>query len=142
MRSSVAQKATGGPIRILLVEDDQRLAGSLIRALGEKGYAVDHCLTGADAIAQVRAGVHELVLLGWMVADPDGLEVCRQSRNDGSAVPILVLTAPDREARARILALDAGADDCMGKPPELEELMARIHSLLRRARMMARCGTN
>jgi len=120
-------------MRILVVEDDQKLASFLGRVLSEEGYSVDRCTTGADAISQARTGVYELILLDWMIPDLDGLEVCRQVRRDGSPVPILMLTARD-QVRERVLALDAGADDYLVKPFEIEELVARINALLRRAK--------
>jgi DNA-binding response OmpR family regulator len=120
-------------MRILVVEDDQKLASFLGRMLSEEGYSVDRCATGADAIDQARTGVYELVLLDWMIPDLDGLEVCRQLRRDGLIVPILMLTARD-QVRERVLALDAGADDYLVKPFEVEELVARINALLRRAK--------
>jgi DNA-binding response OmpR family regulator len=126
-----------GPVRVLVVEDDQKLASFLGRMLTEEGFTVDRCATGADALEQARTGVYDLVLLDWMIPDLDGLEVCRQIRRDGSMVPILMLTARD-QVRERVLALDAGADDYLGKPFEIEELVARIHALLRRARGHAR----
>jgi DNA-binding response OmpR family regulator len=120
-------------MRILVVEDDQKLASFLARMLSEEGYLVDRCATGADAIAQAKTGVYELVLLDWMIPDLDGLEVCRQLRRDGWSVPILMLTARD-QVRERVLALDGGADDYLVKPFEIEELVARINALLRRAK--------
>jgi DNA-binding response OmpR family regulator len=124
-------------MRILVVEDDQKLAGFLARVLTEEGYSVDRCATGADAMAQARTGVYELLLLDWMLPDLDGLELCRQLRRDGLSVPILMLTARD-QVRERVLALDAGADDYLVKPFEIEELVARINALLRRAKGHAR----
>jgi DNA-binding response OmpR family regulator len=124
-------------MRILVVEDDQKLGSFLGRVLSEEGYSIDRCATGADAVSQAMLGVYELVLLDWMIPGLDGLEVCRQLRRDGLAVPILMLTARD-QVRERVLALDAGADDYLVKPFELEELVARIHALLRRAQGHAR----
>jgi DNA-binding response OmpR family regulator len=124
-------------MRILVVEDDQKLASFLGRVLSEEGYSVDRCATGADALVQAKAGVYELVLLDWMIPEVDGLEVCRQLRRDGFEMPILMLTARD-QVRERVIALDAGADDFLVKPFELEELVARIHALLRRAQGHAR----
>jgi DNA-binding response OmpR family regulator len=124
-------------MRILVVEDDQKLASFLGRVLTEEGFSVDRCSTGADAIAQARTGAYELAVLDWMIPDLDGLEVCRQLRREGIGLPILMLTARD-QVRERVLALDAGADDYMVKPFEIEELVARIHALLRRAQGHAR----
>jgi DNA-binding response OmpR family regulator len=117
---------------VLVVEDDQRLARFLERVLKEEGYAVDRCASGADAVTQMRLGVYSLVLLDWMIPDLDGLEVCRQARRGGSTVPILMLTARDQVSE-RVLGLDAGADDYLVKPFDVEELLARINALLRRS---------
>jgi two-component system, OmpR family, response regulator len=119
-------------VRILVVEDDQRLARFLERVLAEEGYSVDRCLSGADAVTQARAIGYDVLLLDWMLPDLDGIEVCRQLRRSGSMVPILMLTARDQVSE-RVLGLDAGADDYLVKPFEVEELLARINALLRRS---------
>ncbi|MCU1281254.1 MAG: two component transcriptional regulator, winged helix family protein [bacterium] len=119
-------------VRILVVEDDLRLGRFLERVLVEEGYSADRCGSGADAITQLRALAYDLVLLDWMIPDLDGLEVCRQIRRGGSTVPILMLTARD-QVPERVLGLDAGADDYLIKPFEVEELLARINALLRRS---------
>jgi DNA-binding response OmpR family regulator len=119
-------------VRVLVVEDDQKLARFLERLLSEEGFTVDRCSSGADAVTQTRSGFYNLVLLDWMIPDLDGLEVCRQIRRSGSDVPILMLTARDQVSE-RVLGLDAGADDYLIKPFEIEELMARIHALMRRS---------
>jgi two-component system OmpR family response regulator len=119
-------------VRILVVEDDQRLARFLERLLVEEGYSVDRSANGTEAVAQVGATGYDLVLLDWMIPELDGLEVCRQIRRSGSTVPILMLTARDQVSE-RVLGLDAGADDYLVKPFEVEELLARIHALLRRS---------
>src|SRR6185312_12422327 len=113
-------------VRILVVEDDQRLARFLERLLVEEGYSVDRSANGADAVAQVGASGYDLVLLDWMIPELDGIEVCRQIRRSGSTVPILMLTARDQVSE-RVHGLDAGADDYLVKPFEVEELLARIH---------------
>jgi DNA-binding response OmpR family regulator len=128
----VVERYALAPLRVLVVEDDRRLARFLERVLKEEGYVVDRCASGADAVAQMRSGVYNLVLLDWMIPDLDGLEVCRQARRAGATVPILMLTARDQVSE-RVLGLDAGADDYLVKPFELEELLARIHALLRRS---------
>jgi DNA-binding response OmpR family regulator len=119
-------------VRVLVVEDDQKLARFLERVLSEEGYAVDRCSSGADAVTQADSGSYNLILLDWMIPVLDGLEVCRQIRRRGSTVPILMLTARDQVGE-RVLGLDAGADDYLVKPFEIEELLARVNALLRRA---------
>jgi DNA-binding response OmpR family regulator len=124
---------------MLVVDDDQKLARFLERVLSEEGYGVDRCHSGADALTQVRSTTYDLILLDWMLPDLDGIEVCRQIRRSGSTVPILMLTARD-QVRERVLGLDAGADDYLVKPFELDELLARIHALLRRSAGHAQLG--
>jgi len=118
-------------VRVLILEDDKRLASFLARVLTEEGFAVDGCACGADAIAQAEGVAYDLILLDWIVPDMDGLSVCREIRRSGRTAPILMLTARS-ETRERVLGLEAGADDYMGKPFEVDELVARIRALLRR----------
>lgn len=128
-------------MKAFILEDDVKLARFLSRVLGEEGMAVDLCSSGADAIVQVRSGLYDLVILDWMVPDTDGLTVCREIRRAGIGTPILMLTARG-EAGERVLGLEAGADDYMVKPFEVEELVARVRALLRRAAGFVglRCG--
>jgi DNA-binding response OmpR family regulator len=128
-------------MNVLVLEDDQKLARFLARVLGEEGMAVDICGNGADATVQVQGGGYDLVVLDWMVPASDGLSVCREIRRVGSSVPILMLTARG-EVRERVLGLEAGADDYMVKPFEVDEFVARIRALLRRTSGFAalRCG--
>lgn len=119
-------------MKVLIVEDDNKLARFLYRVLLEEGFAADLCSSGSDAIEQARSGVYELVILDWMLPDLDGLSVCRELRKAGQAVPILMLTARG-ELAERVLGLEAGADDYLVKPFEIDELVARIRALLRRS---------
>lgn len=116
--------------RILLVEDDNRVAAALIPALERHGYAVVRVGTGAEALA-APADV-DLVLLDLGLPDLDGLEVCRRLRRGGD-VPIIAVTAR-AEANQRIRGLRSGADDYVVKPYALGELLARIEAVLRRSR--------
>jgi DNA-binding response OmpR family regulator len=120
------------PVKILVIEDDRKLARFLQKVLSEEGYTVDLCTSGADAVTQVRTGIYNLVLLDWMLPEVDGLEVCRQVRRVGSTVPILMLTARG-DLSERVLGLNAGADDYLLKPFEVEEFIARVNALLRRS---------
>lgn len=119
-------------VKILVVEDDRKLARFLVKVLAEEGYTTDTCTNGADAFAQAESGVYSLVLLDWMIPEQDGLEVCRQLRRAGSTIPILLLTARG-EVSERILGLNAGADDYLVKPFEVGELVARVNALVRRS---------
>ncbi len=118
-------------MRCLIVEDDRKLALFLSRALTEVGYTVDICGVGTDAVQQVRAGEYDFLLLDWMLPGLDGLSVCRDIRQAGLTLPIIMVTARDGVGE-RVLGLRAGADDYVGKPFEMEELIARIEALLRR----------
>jgi DNA-binding response OmpR family regulator len=119
-------------MRILIVEDDRKLASFLVRAFTEEGYSTDLCRGGAEAQSQARALAYDLIVLDWMLPDGDGLSVCRELRRSGLSAPILMLTARG-EVTEKVLALDSGVDDYLTKPFHLDELMARVRSLLRRA---------
>jgi DNA-binding response OmpR family regulator len=119
-------------VKILVVEDDRKLASFLQRVLVEEGYTVDVCSSGTAAFTQARTGIYGLIILDWMLPDLDGLEVCRRLRGAGFAVPILMLTARG-EVSERVLALNSGADDYLIKPFEVEEFVARVNALLRRS---------
>jgi len=118
-------------MRCLIVEDDTKLALFLSRALSEEGYTTDTCGRGVDAIGQVQTGGYDFVILDWMLPGMDGLAVCRELRQQGVTTPIIMLTARDAVGE-RVLGLRAGADDYLGKPFDLEELLARIQAVLRR----------
>jgi len=119
-------------MKLLIIEDDPRLARFLTRVLREEGYVADLCATGEDGIRQALTGIYDVVLLDWMLPDFDGLTVCREVRRAGLATPVLMLTARG-ETRERVMGLDAGADDYLIKPFEIDELLARIRALLRRS---------
>ena len=116
--------------RILVVDDDPRLAASVRRALVYAGYRVETAADGAAALAATRDRLPDLVVLDVMLPGMDGFEVCRRLRA-ASDVPILMLTARDA-IDARVDGLDSGADDYLVKPFAYEELLARVRSLLRR----------
>ncbi|MET3803256.1 two-component system response regulator MprA [Nakamurella sp. UYEF19] len=119
-----------GP-RLLLADDDRAIRESLERALELEGYAVTTVADGVQALSAIRRDTPDLVILDVMMPGVDGLGVCRVVRADGMQVPILMLTARV-EVDARVEGLDAGADDYLAKPFELEELLARLRALLRR----------
>jgi two-component system response regulator MprA len=116
--------------RILVVDDDARLAGSLRRALAYEGHAVEVAADGSNALVAARDRPPDLVVLDVMLPGLDGVEVCRRLR-EGSDVPILMLTARDAVSD-RVAGLDAGADDYLVKPFAYDELLARVRALLRR----------
>jgi two-component system response regulator QseB len=119
-------------MRILLVEDDESLGEGLRTALRRAAYTVDWLRDGASAQAAIRDGGFDLVVLDLGLPHVDGIEVIRQARRAGADVPILVLSARER-SRDRTLGLDAGADDYLGKPFDVQELLARVRAQLRRS---------
>ncbi|MBI5564805.1 MAG: response regulator transcription factor [Chloroflexi bacterium] len=121
--------------KILVVEDDEGIAGTLYRGLTFEGYKVNVVYDGLAALASARDDPPDLVVLDWMLPGLDGLEVCRRLRAAGQT-PILMLTAKDAIAD-RVHGLDAGADDYLVKPFAFDELVARVRALLRRAKPVA-----
>jgi two-component system OmpR family response regulator len=119
-------------MRLLLVEDDEKLARSVTRGLRGEGYAVDLAVDGAAALAQANVYDYDAVVLDVMLPGRDGFSVCRALRERGCWAPVLMLTARDR-VDDRIHGLDAGADDYLVKPFDFGELLARLRALLRRA---------
>jgi two-component system, OmpR family, response regulator MprA len=116
--------------RILIIEDDEAIVKVLRRGLAYEGYQVDTALDGESGLVLARDHHPDLVVLDWMLPGMDGLEVCQRLRA-GGGLPVLMLTAKDT-LQDRIMGLDAGADDYMVKPFELDELLARVRALLRR----------
>ncbi|EME19490.1 MULTISPECIES: response regulator transcription factor [Rhodococcus] len=119
-------------MRILVVDDDRAVRESLRRSLTFNGYTVDLAVDGLNALEKVAESRPDAVVLDVMMPRLDGLEVCRRLRSAGDDLPILVLTARDSVSE-RVAGLDAGADDYLPKPFALEELLARLRALLRRA---------
>ena len=118
-------------MRILVVEDEPRLAGLLERSLEEEGHAVDVSGNGEEALDWVRVADYEAIVLDVMLPGMDGLAVCRRLRAERVRTPILLLTARDAIAD-RVAGLDAGADDYLVKPFAFAELAARLRALARR----------
>jgi two-component system response regulator MprA len=120
-------------MRVLVVDDERAVRDSLRRALELQGYEVDLANDGSEALARLETnGQPDAVVLDILMPGIDGLEVCRRIRQQGNEVPVLMLTARDAVGD-RVAGLDAGADDYLVKPFALEELLARIRALLRRA---------
>ncbi|MGH3085292.1 MAG: response regulator transcription factor [Gaiellaceae bacterium] len=120
-------------MKILVVDDERAVRDSLRRALVLQGYEVELASDGEEALERLAAdGQPDAVVLDILMPGIDGLEVCRQIRRRGNSVPVLMLTARDAVGD-RVEGLDAGADDYLVKPFALEELLARIRALLRRA---------
>ena len=117
--------------RLLVAEDDADLGPAIKRSLELDGYVVDLFTCGEDALTAARINTYDVLLLDIGLPDMNGLDVLRALRNVGDATPVIIVTAFDR-TRQRIDGLDAGADDYVVKPVDLEELAARIRSQLRR----------
>ncbi len=121
------------PDRILIIDDDQRLATMLLRYLTENGFAAEHRGDATSGLAAARTGHYAVVVLDIMLPDFDGFEVCRRLRTH-SNVPVLMLTARGDEMD-RIVGLEIGADDYLPKPFNPRELLARIKAIRRRAQL-------
>jgi two-component system, OmpR family, response regulator len=118
-------------MRLLVVEDDVKLARALERGLQREGYAVDLAETGDDALSQASENDYDAVVLDVMLPGRDGFSVCRSMRSNERWAPVLMLTARD-QVGDRIRGLDAGADDYLVKPFDFGELLARLRALIRR----------
>jgi two-component system OmpR family response regulator len=121
-------------VRILVAEDDRRLADVLEQSLSEAGWEVEVVHDGRAAHGRALPGglSYDVLLLDWMLPGMDGVSVCRRLRETGLTTPVLMLTARDA-VRDRIDGLDAGADDYLSKPFDLDELLARLRALRRRS---------
>jgi two-component system response regulator QseB len=119
-------------MRVLLVEDDRMIAAGLQTALHQDGHTVDWMADGNSAAAALHSSVFDLVLLDLGLPGLDGLTVLRDLRTHGNATPVIILSARD-ELQQRVSGLDAGADDYIVKPFDLDELAARMRSVVRRA---------
>ncbi|HUJ73433.1 MAG TPA: response regulator transcription factor [bacterium] len=125
-------------MRILVVEDNAKLAASLKKGLQQEGYAVDVALYGSEGLrlADGAGDGYDAIVLDLMLPGVDGMTLCRSLREEGNRVPVLMLTARGG-LQDRVDGLDAGADDYLGKPFAFEELAARIRALLRRPAVSA-----
>ncbi|HYZ10360.1 MAG TPA: response regulator transcription factor [Actinomycetota bacterium] len=118
-------------MRLLVVEDEVKLAGLLRRGLEEEGYAVDTAADGGEALWLASENPYDAVVLDVMLPDLDGFEICRRLRESGRWAPVLMLTARD-SVPDRVAGLDAGADDYLTKPFSFAEMLARLRALVRR----------
>ena len=118
-------------MRILVVEDELKMAALLRRGLAEEGHAVDVARTGDDGVWMAQAAEYDAIVLDLMLPGLDGVSVCRRWRENGVWAPVLMLTARDA-IEDRVAGLDAGADDYLQKPFSFVELLARLRALARR----------
>lgn len=118
-------------MRILLVEDDYKIANAIKKGLEQETYAVDLSYDGKDGLGQASTIEYDLIILDRMLPEVDGIKICQILRQKKSKVPILILTAKDK-IKDRVEGLDAGADDYLTKPFAFEELLARVRALMRR----------
>ena len=119
-------------MRVLLVEDEQRIGHFVRRALTEQGFAVDYLVDGDEAYAAARSQSYDALVLDIMLPGRDGLSILRNLREQRDAVPVILMTARG-ELHERLEGLNLGADDYLVKPFFVEELVARLHAVCRRA---------
>lgn len=119
-------------MKLLLIEDDGEVAGEIIRALAARGFAVEHCADGRVGREAALLGEHDVIITDRMLPGVDGLDIVTSLRRAAKSTPVLVLSALD-SVDERIKGLRAGGDDYLGKPFSIEELVARVESLQRRA---------
>ena len=117
-------------MRVLLVEDEKRMAQALCEILRQEKYDVDHCADGLEGLAAIEAGAYDLVVLDVMLPHKDGFSIAREARAKGIRTPILMLTAKS-ELDDTVTGLDCGADDYLTKPFASQELLARIRAMTR-----------
>jgi heavy metal response regulator len=118
-------------MRILVVEDEKRIASFIERGLKEERYVVDVAHTGEKGLFLAEINAYDVVILDIMLPDIDGISICKQLRDNGINVPILMLTAKNR-VQDKVLGLDSGADDYLTKPFAFDEFLARVRALLRK----------
>ena len=119
-------------MRILIVEDDRKVAAFLQKGLREEQYAVDVCRDGEEGLNLASINTYDVIILDVMLPKKDGFSVCRDLRRNSVMTPILMLTAKD-STEDKIAGLTEGADDYLTKPFSFEELLARLQALLRRS---------
>lgn len=117
--------------KILLIEDDETLSVFLRDALRSRLHEVDHVIDGTEGLHWLQSEPYGLAIIDWKLPGLSGIEICQSYRNEGGTAPILMLTGKG-DVQDRVVGLDSGADDYLAKPFEIDELLARVRSLLRR----------
>lgn len=118
-------------MRVLLVEDEKRMAQALCEILRQEKYEVDHCADGIAGLAAIESGIYDMIILDVMLPGMNGYEIAKRARRNGIRTPILMLTAKS-ELDDKVTGLDSGADDYLTKPFMTKELLARLRALGRR----------
>ncbi|OQA56157.1 MAG: Transcriptional regulatory protein CusR [Candidatus Omnitrophica bacterium ADurb.Bin277] len=118
-------------MRVLIVEDEKKMAGFIERGLKEEGYVVDIAYDGEKGWEYAAVNEYDVLILDWMLPKMSGIDLCKKIRKEGKQVPVLILTAKDA-VEDKIQGLDVGADDYLTKPFSFDELLARLRALLRR----------
>jgi DNA-binding response OmpR family regulator len=121
------------PMKVLVIEDEVKVANFVSRGLEEEGYEVDVANDGLKGLELLKDGVYDIVLLDLMIPEVDGLEVLRRMRSWGGSTPVLIITAKSSKEDV-IKGLDTGSDDYLTKPFSFDELLARMRALLRRSK--------
>jgi len=120
-------------MRILVIEDEKKVADFIKRGLKEEGYAVDVASDGEEGLFQAMEIAYDLILLDLMLPKLDGISLCKKLRQNNIHIPLIMLTAKD-SVKDKVTGLDSGADDYLTKPFSFEELLARIRALLRKGK--------
>jgi DNA-binding response OmpR family regulator len=128
---SVGLATGGGTMKVLVIEDNPKMASAIAKGLRDHGFAADVTHTGYEGEEMGAGGTYDAIVLDLMLPDRDGVEICRNLRRRCVKTPILMLTALSG-TQDKVSGLDAGADDYLAKPFEFEELMARMRALMRR----------
>ena len=123
-------------MRILVIEDEKKIASFIKRGLKEEGHMIDVAYDGEEGYRMCGENDYDLILLDLMLPKRDGISLCRQLRDDGVTTPVLMLTAKD-SVQDKVTGLDSGADDYLTKPFAFEELLARIRALMRKRSPLA-----
>ena len=131
VRPNVLTSSRGPDMRLLVIEDEQKVANFIKQGLEEEGYAVDHAADGASGLQMALEGLHDVIVLDVLLPKLDGLSVLQQLRQETITTPVLLLTVR-ATIEDKVLGLDAGADDYLTKPFAFEEFVARVRALLRR----------